>query len=243
MLMGQRYKLVILSSEIFKLMDAVKTKLIEAEAKAAQLFQEAQDRGLIVAGKSEKQLNNEVFALALKLFGIEKYWHKRIIRSGPNTLQPYNENPPDLMIQEDDILFFDFGPIFEDWEADFGRTYVIGDDPVKHKLKNDIELAWEEGRQWWERQTALTGAEFFEYAEAMAGRYGWAFGGEIAGHLIGQFPHERLESGNYGLYVHPGNHHDMFALDAAGNKRNWILEIHFVDRERQIGGFFEQLLT
>jgi hypothetical protein len=27
------------------------------------------------------------------------------------------------------ILFFDFGPIFADFEADIGRTYVIGDDP------------------------------------------------------------------------------------------------------------------
>jgi len=30
---------------------------------------------------------------------------------------------------------------------------------------------------------------------------------------------------------------------ADGRPRNWILEIHFIDRERQIGGFFEQLLT
>jgi Xaa-Pro aminopeptidase len=224
-------------------MDAVKTRLIEAEQKAAHLFQEAQDRGLIAPGKTEKELNNEMFSLARELFGIEKYWHKRIIRSGPNTLLPYNENPPELVLQDDDILFFDFGPIFEDWEADFGRTYVIGNDPVKHKLKNDIELAWEEGREWFGRQTALTGAELYEYAVEMAGRYGWTYGGEIAGHLIGQFPHERLESGNHGLYVHPGNQNDMFALDAAGNKRNWILEIHFVDRVRQIGGFFEQLLT
>ncbi len=224
-------------------MDAVKTKLIEAELKAAQLFQIAEDRGLIVAGKTEHQLNEAVFALAKELFGIEKYWHKRIIRSGPNTLQPYNENPPDLVIREDDILFFDFGPIFEDWEADFGRTYVIGNDPVKHKLKNDIELAWQEGKDWFHRQTTLTGAAFYQYAVDMARRYGWTYGGEIAGHLIGQFPHQRLEKGNHGLYVHPENHNDMFAPDADGNKRNWILEIHFVDTERQIGGFFEQLLT
>jgi hypothetical protein len=25
--------------------------------------------------------------------------------------------------------------------------------------------------------------------------------------------------------------------------RHWILEIHFIDRGRQIGGFFEELLT
>jgi Xaa-Pro dipeptidase len=35
----------------------------------------------------------------------------------------------------------------------------------------------------------------------------------------------------------------MFLPDANGNRREWILEIHFVDRERKIGGFFEQLLT
>jgi len=35
----------------------------------------------------------------------------------------------------------------------------------------------------------------------------------------------------------------MFSLDKNGNKRDWILEIHFVDEEKEIGGFFEQLLT
>ncbi len=31
----------------------------------------------------------------------------------------------------------------------------------------------------------------------------------------------------------------MRSLDEEGQKRHWILEIHFVDRERQIGGFYE----
>jgi Xaa-Pro aminopeptidase len=224
-------------------MDLVKERLIEAEEKAARLFREIEERGLITAGKSEQDLNNEVFKLARELFGIEKYWHKRIVRSGPNTLLPYNENPPDLIIRENDILFFDFGPIFEDWEADFGRTYVIGEDTLKHKLKNDIATAWHEAKNWFHGHSKLTGAEYFGYVAGLAGKYGWEFGGEIAGHLIGQFPHERLEKENYGLYVHPGNHNDMFLPDHNGNKRNWILEIHFVDRQQQIGGFFEQLLT
>jgi Xaa-Pro aminopeptidase len=220
-----------------------KQKLMEAEALALQLFNAIEERGLIIPGKSEKQLNIEIFQLANELFGIEKYWHKRIVRSGANTLAPYDENPPDLVIQADDILFFDFGPIIEDWEADLGRTYVIGADPLKHKLKTDIEAAWYEANDWFHQQTSLTGAEFYQYAVDLAKRYGWTYGGEIAGHLIGEFPHERLEPGNYGLYVHPENHNDMFLLDSNGNKRDWILEIHFVDREKQIGGFFEQLLT
>jgi|ERR1700690_1854139 hypothetical protein len=31
--------------------------------------------------------------------------------------------------------------------------------------------------------------------------------------------------------------------DADGRQRHWILEIHFIDRQRRIGGFFEELLT
>ena len=40
-----------------------------------------------------------------------------------------------LVIQEGDILFFDFHPVFEGWEADLGRTYVLGNDPLKLKDK------------------------------------------------------------------------------------------------------------
>jgi len=224
-------------------MSTTRIKLIEAENLAIDLFKAVESRNLIVAGKSEQQLNTEVFNLTSELFGIEKHWHKRIVRSGANTLLPYKENPPDLVLQEDDILFFDFGPIIEDWEADLGRTYVIGADPIKHKLKKDIEKAWYETKEWFHKQSTLSAADLYKYAVEKAKEYGWTFGGEIAGHLIGEFPHERLEPGNYQLYVHPDNHNDMFLPDANGNKREWILEIHFVDREKQIGGFFEQLLT
>jgi Xaa-Pro dipeptidase len=217
-------------------------KLIDAEEKAAQLFQAIDDRGLIAAGKTEKEINTEIYNLAFDLFGIEKYWHKRIVRAGANTLSPYDENPPNLTVHEDDILFLDFGPVFEDWEADFGRTYVIGNDPLKHKLKKDIETAWYETKEWFDKQTKLTGAEFYQHIMQVTKKYGWEYGGQLAGHLIGNFPHEKLEPGNHDLYVLPDNHNDMFLPDINGNKRHWILEIHFVDRKKQIGGFFEQLL-
>lgn len=217
-------------------------KLMDAEAKATQLFQEIETRNIITAGKTEKEINTEIYNLAFELFGIEKYWHKRIVRAGANTLRPYDDNPPNLTIQQDDIIFLDFGPVFEDWEADFGRTYVIGNDPYKHKLKNDIEAAWYETKEWFDKQIKLTAAEFYQHIMQVTQKYGWEYGGQLAGHLIGNFPHERVEPGNHSLYVLPDNHNDMFLPDANGNKRHWILEIHFVDRERQIGGFFEQLL-
>src|SRR5688572_3263812 len=101
-------------------MSTIKTRLLWAENIACQLFKAIEDRRLITAGKTERQLNTEVFDLAHEMFGIVKHWHKRIVRSGANTLSPYNENPPDLVILEDDILFFDFGPVIDDWEADLG---------------------------------------------------------------------------------------------------------------------------
>jgi len=69
------------------------------------------------------------------------------VRAGRNTLAPYDENPPDLTVAEDDIVFLDLGPVFEELEADFGRTYVVGDDPRKSKLCRDIKEAFAKGKQ------------------------------------------------------------------------------------------------
>ena len=224
-------------------MDNVKSNLVKAEKIAIELFNEVENRKLIVAGKDEETLNKEVFQLAKDLFEIDKHWHKRIVRCGENTLHPYKENPPNKVIQENDILFFDFGPIIENWEADLGRTYVIGNDPMKLKLKKDIENAWLETKDWFDKQSAVKASKLFEFAVNKAKEYGWEFGGEIAGHLIGEFPHESLEPGNYQLYIHPDNHDNMLDLDGNGEKRHWILEMHFINRSHKIGGFYEQLLT
>jgi Xaa-Pro aminopeptidase len=182
--------------------------------------------------------------LAKDVFGIESYWHKKIVRTGINTLHSFSGNPPDLVIQPDDILFVDLGPIIDGYEADLGRTYVLGNDPLKLKLKTDVELAWQEARDWYFKQSELTGARYFNYLIELAKEYGWEYGGEIGGHIVGPFPHEQPDDPNdLGLDIHPGNHSSILLLDKHGNSRHWILEIQFVDRVNNIGGFFEQLLN
>lgn len=218
--------------------------LILAEKKATQLFEEIEHRGIVSAGKTEKELNTEVMNLAFELFGIKKYWHKRIVRSGKNTLLPYAENPPNLVIQEDDILFFDFGPVFDEWEADFGRTYVLGNDERKLKLQRDVEAAWHEGSAYFlANRDTLTGSDFFQYTQKLAEKYGWEYGNEHCGHLIGNFPHEKIVGEETRNYIHSENDVLMNAPDQHGNDRQWIYEIHFIDREQEIGGFFEQLMV
>jgi len=221
-----------------------KRHLLAAQKNAEELFAAVERGGFITAGKSERTLNDEVYELAFRMFGIRKYWHKRIVRAGKNTLLPYKENPPDLVLQEDDILFFDFGPVFEEWEADFGRTYVLGNDPVKHKLRGDIEAAWYEGKKHFDAHyDALTGAAFYRHISSLAERYGWHFGNVHCGHLIGNFPHEIIQGDEERNYLHPNNHIRLSEPDEKGNPRDWILEVHFVTKERTFGGFFEQLLS
>jgi Xaa-Pro dipeptidase len=219
------------------------TDLRNAQSKAERLFREIEHRGLIRSGISESRLNADIYELAKEMYGITTYWHKRIVRAGRNTLAPYAENPPDLMIEQDDILFLDLGPVFEDWEADFGRTFVVGSDPQKLKLRDDVGRAFAEGKRHFEQTPDITASQFFAYVVSLAHKSGWEFGGSIAGHLIGQFPHERIAGDKVTLYVHPDSHLPMRSLNETGQKRHWILEIHFVDRESEIGGFFEELLT
>lgn len=225
-------------------MSDVQQKLFLAEQKAKELFTVIEDSGLIVPGKSEQQLCDEIIQIAKDDFGVENHWGKKIVRAGINTLEPYVSNPPNVVIQKDDIVFFDFHPVFEGWEADLGRTFVLGNDPLKQKIKKDVEAAWYEGNEWYFKQNKLTGAEFFNYVTNLAERYGYQFGNAIAGHIIGKFPHEQPDDPtDLCLDVHPDNHTDILSLDKNGNKRHWMLELHFVDKKNNIGAFFEQLLT
>ena len=51
------------------------------------------------------------------------------MRAGVNTLTIAADNPPVRTIAADDIVYVDLGPVFEDWEADLGRTYILGNHP------------------------------------------------------------------------------------------------------------------
>jgi Xaa-Pro dipeptidase len=223
--------------------EARAAELCAAQMKAANLFHEVESQGLIRPGITESQLNEHIYSLAEEMYGITKYWHKRIVRAGSNTLLPYADNPPDRVIADDEILFLDLGPVFEDWEADFGRTFVLGEDARKHKLRRDTEQAFAQGKNYFQLTPDATASGIFDYVVQLAKESGWEFGGAIAGHLIGHFPHERIPDDKVSLYIHPANHTAIRSRSSDGGIRHWILEIHFVDRKRQIGAFFEELLT
>ncbi len=218
-------------------------QLVNAQDVSIQCFKAIEEHKLITPGKTEARLNEEISSLALKEFGIRRHWHKKIVRAGRNTLSIYQEDPPDRTIEEDDIVFIDLGPIVKGYEADIGRTYVVGSDPRKLKLKNDVETAWYEIQAWYQEQTTLKASDLFQYATGKAQAYGWEFGGAIAGHIVGKYPHEQpLDPQSLELDIHPDNPNDIFLDDEDGHRRHWILELQFVDKGHGIGGYFEQLL-
>jgi Xaa-Pro aminopeptidase len=216
--------------------------LLDAQAKAAELFDAVAALEILAPGIRETDASNAIRDLAAERLGVRRHWHKRIVRSGPNTLEPYRKNPPDRAITDDDIVFVDFGPIFQEWEADFGRTYVLGNDPVKARLRDDLPRIFDAGRAYFNAHPEVTGAELFDHMVDLAEQAGWEWGGTIAGHLVGQFPHDEIDGVDADSNIMPGSTRPMRGLDSGGRVCHWILEVHLVDRARQIGGFYEELL-
>ena len=221
---------------------ARRAALADAQRQAAALFARI-EQTLIRPGISETQLTREIAALGEREFGIVQNWHKRVVRAGPNTLKTFYDEPPEQMLGEDDIVFIDLGPVFEAWEADFGRTYVLGHDPHKLRLRDDTAALFVAGRRHFETHPAITGAELYAHLKQLATDAGWEFAGPIAAHLVGEFPHKGLPENLSIGYANAEHHEPMRGLDSQGRERHWILEIHIVDRARGIGGFHEELLT
>jgi len=223
--------------------DSVSQSLLAAQRTAEALFEAVVRAGMIRPGTTEAELSAQIHALAEAEFGLRRMWHKRIARSGPNTMLTFYDDPPDRRIGTDDIVYLDFGLVFEEWEADLGRTYVVGRDPHKHRLTEDLAAAFRRGQALYRNTPDLTAGALYDFVAGLASEYGWEFGAATAGHLIGRFPHERPPDNARRFSIRHGNEQRLREPDAGGAARHWILEVHFIDRTREIGGFFEQLLT
>lgn len=220
-----------------------KEELRKAQDKARALFDDIVAEKLIAPGKTESQVERDIFELAKRKYGVKRHWHKRVIRSGPNTMTVYREDPPDLTVAADDIVYVDLGPVFGAWEADFGRTFVVGDDPEKIKLRDALPKMFAKGRAHFEREAGITGADLFAFMNREAAKEGWIFGGEIAGHIVGEFPHTKIPGEQNTFVIAPENPGRLRDPDLNGQVRHWILEVHLIDRARRFGGFYEELIT
>lgn len=217
-------------------------EIVAAEQKALALLGAIEAAGIVVAGRTELEVERAIFAIASREFGVTQHWHDRIVRAGPNTLLVAGEAGPDRTIGEDDIVFLDLGPVFGAWEADVGRSYAVGGDPVKHALCADLARVFDALQARFLADPDITGETLYAAAHEEADRRGWSFGGRIAGHLVGEHPCARNPHDKALRRIAPGNTVRMRDPDPDGRPRHWILEVHLVARDRDFGGFYERLL-
>lgn len=216
--------------------------LHQAQRTAVALFDAIEQRGLLEPGITETEASRRIHELAGEAFDGPRWWHRRVVRAGANTVHPYNQHPPDVTIQEDDIVFVDLGPVFDGWEADFGRTWVLGDDPRKIALRDAVNLLYEEGRAFAAQDPELTGARMHAFMTRRARELGYVYGNVYSGHLVGEFPHDKVPGEKVHSYLIDGNDRPLHGHLEDGTPLTWILESHLVDEEIGRGGFVEGLL-
>ncbi len=216
--------------------------LIAAEERAMEMLAAIERAGFVAPGRSEGEVDADIAALAERDFGVSRHWHKRLVRTGANTLCVFADNPEERIIEANDTVYLDLGPVFEEWEADIGQTYAVGDDPARHALIAALPQVFQETSAHANANPDITGADLYALACEAAESRGYIFGGKIAGHTIGEFPHLTWPVEREHTRIYPDNPTRLSDPDHLGRKRYWIIETHLVSPDRSFGGFYERLL-
>ena len=172
-------------------------------------------------------LSEEDIHLKIKeSFGPIKFWHPHKVRFGSNTRCSFKEvSTPGKTLTTKETYFIDIGPILDSHEADVGQTFRIGESHFKnpaHIVFNKLEKVWKE--------EGLTGAELYKKAEEFAIELNCELNEKMSGHRLGDFPHALFHRGG------------LNEFENKPKKMLWVLEIHLLDKQRDLGYFYEDIL-
>lgn len=199
----------------------------EARDLAIQIVQESAK--LIEVGMSEQD-GIDLIDNKMKDYGVEKKWHPTKFRFGKNTLCSFKEaSDTTLTVQENDIFFFDIGPVFKGHEADFGETFILGDDEQDKHLQKSVKEIFHACKKAW-KQNKLTGKDLYAFADLSANSKNCVLNMKMKGHRLGDFPHHLFHRGNL----------EDFSKTPSPNL--WVLEILIANREGTKGAFFEDII-
>jgi methionine aminopeptidase len=166
----------------------------------------------------------------LEAMGMDKLWHKNVIRFGAGTLKTFRGAfEPDCILKADDLFFVDLGVVWDGHEGDAGDTFVVGGDPDMHAIASAARELWTDVAQRW-RDDRLGGHALYRYASDQAQARGYRLNWDVKGHRVSDFPHAIYKAGTLGDF------------EAAPSPWVWILEIQLAHPTRPIGAFFEDLL-
>ena len=161
--------------------------------------------------------------------GVENFWHPTKFRMNTNTIKSFREISEAVTLTESDSFFIDIGPVFFNHEADYGETFVLGNDPKLINLRNATKKIFTATQAAW-KEYKWTGTELYQFAELEAKKYGLRLNTNLYGHRLGDFPHAVHFKGKLGT------------LEFAPAPHLWVLEVHVIDESIGRGAFFEDIL-
>jgi len=174
--------------------------------------------------------SHEVAAEILTAMGMERLWHKNVIRFGPGTLETFfGDFQPDYVLRADDIFYVDLGVVWDGHEGDAGDTFTVGGDAEMAACCQAARDIWQDVAARW-RAHGETGEALYAYAKVRAEALGWRLNWAVKGHRVSDFPHSIYKAGALG---------DLDILPKTGL---WILEIQIAHPSRPFGAFYEDLL-
>ncbi len=184
---------------------------------------------LIKAGMNESHAI-ELIENTLANLGAQKLWHPSKVRFGKNTVKSFREkSDPQVILKDEDIYFLDIGPVFDGHEADYGETFIVGDNEDHYKTARDAKDLFQETREAWQRQK-LTGVELYDFADKRANEMGYELNLKMQGHRLSDFPHALHYKGG------------LKSADLVPVENLWVLEIHIRSKIGEYGAFFEDIL-
>jgi len=170
-------------------------------------------------------------AQILHELGMQRIWHRTLVRFGSDTLKVFSEPvAADKVLGDDDIFFIDIGPVWDEHEGDAGDSFVVGSDPEMAACVEAVRRLWREVAQRW-REDGLGGQALYRFAAERARALGWRLNLDIRGHRVSDFPHAIYNAGKLG---------DFASCPSTGL---WVLEIQIAHLERPFGAFYEDLLV
>jgi methionyl aminopeptidase len=207
--------------------DFVLERFLEVRRKTRQAVHAVAER--IEVAMSEDQAR-AVARQVLSELGLQRGWHRIIVRFGPNTTKDFSA-PSDegVVLGDNDIFFIDIGPLFDGHEGDAGETFVVGTDPEHHRAKADARTIWDEVRNQWLSE-GQSGKALYAFAETAAAERGWRLNLDLSGHRLSEFPHSAHFQGA------------MAEVDFHPAPQLWVLEIAIIHPDGHFGAFYEDLL-
>ncbi len=190
---------------------------------------------LVVPGISEPEGQN-LISDEFKKVGVTKFWHPSKFRIGSDTMKSFRDLPDkEIRLQSGDIFFLDVGPIIQDHEADYGKTFVMNTlkdrDHLRYeKLIEATMRVWQDTADQW-LKSRLTGRDLFDFADKVARSLGYDLNPMMAGHRLGDFPHALFSK------------EKLFGVNFVPKSNLWVLEIHLVGPDICRGAFFEDILS